>query len=189
MAGVAGPLFLAQSRWKAARFLAGLAVGGAVGGLLLAIPVYLVGLLAGALPLRVRFVLLTVVCVAFGVADLRDRTPHIWRQVPQAFVRSLSPGLLGLVWGFDLGLLVTTQKTTSLIWVAGAAVLLLRPDLAAVTLVSVATVAIAAVTVNTLTRVLPRERNIMTWLRYLRWISGTLLLALPAMLLATGSGW
>ena len=185
MAGVAGPLY-ARARWKTARFLGGLALGGAVGGLILALPVYLLGTVAGYLPLWLRLVLLAVVCVALGVADLRDRTPHVWRQVPQAFVRTLPPGLLGLVWGFDLGLLVTTQKTTSLIWVAGAAVLLVRPDLSALVLVSIATVAIAAVTVNTVTGLLPPERNVMAWLRYVRWASGALLLVLPVTLLVTG---
>src|SRR3954447_5638686 len=150
MAGVAGPM-LHRARARGTRFLAGLALGGAAGGLVLSVPVYLLGVLAGFLPLGVRVGLLVTACAIFGVADLVGRTPHVWRQVPQAFVRSLPPGRLGLIWGFDLGLLVTTQKTTSLIWVAGTAVVLLRPDMAAVTLAAIATVAAAAITANALT--------------------------------------
>jgi hypothetical protein len=181
MAGVAGPM-LHRTRSRGARFLAGLALGGAIGGLVLSVPVYLLGVLTGAFPAGVRAGLLVVACMVFGIADLRGRTPHVWRQVPQAYVRSLPPGRLGLVWGFDLGLLVTTQKTTSLIWVAGAAVVLLRPDMAAVTLAAIATVAAAAITANALTGLLPRGREALTWSRPARWVSGGLILAMPALL-------
>jgi hypothetical protein len=182
MAGVAGPM-MHRTRSRGARFLAGLTVGGAVGGLALSLPVYLLGMLASVLPSGVRAGLLAAACIGFGLADLRGRTPHVWRQVPQAFVRSLPPGRLGLVWGFDLGLLVTTQKTTSLIWVAGAAVVLLRPDLAAAALAAIATVAAAAITVNTLTGLLPQGREALTWSRPARWVSGAVILAMPALLL------
>jgi hypothetical protein len=181
MAGVAGPM-LHRTRSRGARFLAGLALGGAIGGLVLSVPVYLLGVLTGAFPAGVRAGLLVVACMVFGIADLRGRTPHVWRQVPQAYVRSLPPGRLGLVWGFDLGLLVTTQKTTSLIWVAGAAVVLLRPDMAAVTLAAIATVAAAAITANALTGLLPQGREALTWSRPARWVSGGLILAMPALL-------
>jgi hypothetical protein len=71
--------------------------------------------------------MLVVLVLMLGVADLLNRTPHVWRQVPQRFARELNdyPGRLGFVWAVDLGLIVTTQKTTSLLWIglAGAIVL------------------------------------------------------------------
>jgi hypothetical protein len=142
MTGVAGPL-LRNPRLRAGgiRFLAGLTIGGAAGGAVLAVPVYLLGRLLGPLPAWVRLTLLVAVCVVLAVADFAQRTPHVWRQVPQALVNKLSPGSLGLVWGFDLGLLFTTQKTTSLVWVTLAALVLLEPGLAAVVLIGVSIVA------------------------------------------------
>jgi hypothetical protein len=45
------------------------------------------------------------------------------------------PGRLGFIWAFDLGLLVTTQKTTSLLWIGLAgAVLLGTPGTVVLTL-------------------------------------------------------
>ena len=115
MAGVAGPM-MRRTRAGAARFLAGLTVGGIAGGLVLSLPVYLLGsALTSVMPLTGRVLLLAAICAVLAWADLRHRTPHVWRQVPQGLVRTLPPGSLGVVWGFDLGLLFTTQKTTSLI--------------------------------------------------------------------------
>src|SRR5690349_11355959 len=100
MAGVASPM-MRHAHAKAARFLAGLTVGSALGGLVLALPVYLLGTLAGLMPAGVRVGLLLAACAGFGLADVAGRTPHVWRQVPQRFVRTLKPGTLGVVWGFD----------------------------------------------------------------------------------------
>src|SRR5262245_31420094 len=116
MAGVAGPM-LRQSRRAGARLLAGLAIGGALGGLALAAALFLAGRLLGAvMPGTLRLLLLAVAAAAFGLADLADRTPHVSRQVPKVLLGRLPAGTLGLVWGFDLGLLFTTQKTVSLLW-------------------------------------------------------------------------
>src|SRR5262245_38308325 len=131
MAGVAGPM-LHYKRWHGARFLVALAVGGMLAGLVLSVPVYLVGeLLDRLVPLPVRLLALAVLGAALALADLRNRTPHIWRQVPQRLANRLPPGTLGLVWGFDLGLLFTTQKTVSLLWLSIGALLLLHPAAAA----------------------------------------------------------
>jgi len=112
----------------AARFLTGLVIGEVLGGLVLAAVVLLVGsLLHAVLPLAVRLVAVAVAAVVFGVADWRGRTPHTYRQVPRQLVNKLTPGTLGLVWGFDLGLLFTTQKVVSLLWMSLAAVLLIDP--------------------------------------------------------------
>jgi hypothetical protein len=131
MAGVAGPM-LASDRRAALRFLAGLLVGETAAGVLLAIPAYLFSEAARALiPLAGRLWALAAVCAVFAMADLANRTPRLPRQVPQALIYRLPPGTLGVAWGFDLGLLFTTRKTVSLIWVAIAAGVLLDPALAA----------------------------------------------------------
>jgi hypothetical protein len=108
------------------RFIAGFGGGLAAGTAVLAGPLLLLVAAAGALPEPVRLASQVVLVVGFGVADLLNRTPHVWRQVPQRFARELNqqPGRLGLVWAFDLGLLVTTQKTTSLLWIGLAGAIL-----------------------------------------------------------------
>jgi hypothetical protein len=147
MAGVASPM-LRRTRSAGSRFLVGLVVGGVAAGIILSVPAYLVGTIVHEfVPERWRLVVLAGLLAGLGVADLLRRTPHVWRQVPQRLVWTLPPGTLGLAWGFDLGLLFTTQKTTSLVWVAMAAVVLLGPSLSAVVLVSIAVVASLAIAV------------------------------------------
>jgi hypothetical protein len=116
---------------------------------LMATMLYLLGTFVSLVaPLIVREVATAVVVVALGVADLRNRTPHIWRQVPQRFVRSLPPGQLGLVWGFDLALLFTTQKSTSLTWVVLAATGLLYPADSWFVLLGMTTIGVLTVTIR-----------------------------------------
>jgi hypothetical protein len=182
MAGVAGPM-LRRSPAHGARFLGGLAAGGAAGGAVLAVPVYLIGRLLGPLPLSVRVFGLVLVGLVLAVADLRQRTPHVWRQVPQSLWSRLSPGSLGLTWGFDLGLLFTTQKTTSLIWMALAALVLLQPSLAGVALIGISVLAVLAVAIASVgggaeRRVDPKWST--KWVTHVRWGSGALLLVATA---------
>src|SRR5690242_6329534 len=102
MAGVAGPL-LRRDRGAGVRFLVGLTAGGIISGLLISLVVLLVGALVRAVvPVHPRMLLLAFVCVALGLADLLDRTPHPWRQVPQSMIHQMSPGLRGIAWGVDL---------------------------------------------------------------------------------------
>jgi hypothetical protein len=76
-----------------------------------------VGALAYSLvPESSRLIATAAGLAALGTLDLANRTPHVWRQVPQRLVRQLTPGTLGVMWGADLGTLISTQKTTSLIW-------------------------------------------------------------------------
>jgi hypothetical protein len=183
MAGVAGPM-LQRSRVRTAHFLTGLAVGGVSAGLVLTIPVYLAGQLAGRLlPVPARAGLVVGLSLVFGLADLFGRTPHVWRQVPQQFVRMLPPGILGLTWGFDLGLLVTTQKTSSLLWLSIAAVALLDPALAPAALVGFSLVATAAVVILSVTawKVVGEGKLGWAWIRRTRRVTG-------ATMLATGLG-
>jgi hypothetical protein len=148
MAGVAGPM-LRRSKAQGARFLGGLMFGEFVSSALVATMLYILGTLVSLVaPLPVREVATAIVVMALGVADLRNRTPHIWRQVPQQFVRSLPPGRLGLVWGFDLALLFTTQKSTSLTWVVLAATGLLYPADSWFVLLSMTTIGVLTITVR-----------------------------------------
>ena len=183
MAGVAGPM-LRRRRSAAVRFLSGLAVGGVAAGLLLAVPVYLLGAAVGGLPQAARLAALVAVCGLFAAADLASRTPHVWRQVPQRLQDVLPPGTLGVVWGFDLGLLVTTQKTTSLLWVMLAALVLLDPGsspaaLAAAAAVAALVVAVAAVRFDPLAD--STGERARRWFRMARRASGVMLVAIFAL--------
>ncbi len=181
MAGVAGPM-LRRDRAHGIRFLAGLAVGGTAAGAVLAVLAYIAGSAVQAiLPMSVRLWSLAAVSAGFGLADLANRTPHVWRQVPQRFVHRLSPGMLGLTWGFDLGLLVTTQKVASLIWVSVTAVVLLEPTAAAGVLVGVALIASVVVTAWSMserTSDLLVSRKEHQWVTIIRRVSGVALLIL-----------
>lgn len=127
MAGVAGPM-LGRSRLNFTRFILGLALGNVVAAFLVALLLVAIGQgLAHLVPAAWRLVLACVIVAGFGIADLANRTPHVWRQVPRHFIKQLQPGILGIVWGADLGLLVTTQKTTSLLWAALAAITVVQP--------------------------------------------------------------
>jgi hypothetical protein len=181
MAGVAGPM-LRRDRFGAVRMLAGLLAGSVAAGVLLALPTYLLGtLMHEALPERVRLVLLAAVCGVLGLADLTARTPHVWRQVPQRLMDVLPPGSLGTAWGFDLGLLFTTQKTTSLIWVALASLVLLAPAASGPLLAGVAALA-ALVVVGASIRYQPfadsTGERARRWFRQARRASGVVILML-----------
>ncbi|MBE1561952.1 hypothetical protein [Nonomuraea africana] len=182
---------LRRDRAHGVRFLVGLAVGGTLAGAVLAVLAYLVGSAVQAiLPMTVRLWLLALASAAFGLADLANRTPHVWRQVPQRFVHRLTPGVLGLVWGFDLGLLVTTQKVASLIWVSVTAVVLLEPTAAAGVLVGIALIASVVVTAWSMserTSDLLVSRKEHQWVTIIRRASGLALLILA--LLAAIQAW
>jgi hypothetical protein len=150
MTGVASPLFK-RSIWQGARFLGGLAAGSLAAALVLSVLVYLIGTLVDSvLLLRARLLMVSVVAVGLGAADLMHRTPHARRQVPQGLVRILPSGTLGVVWGFDLGLLFSTQKTTSLIWVAIVAALMIAPSSAVIIFVCIGLTFVALIAIGTL---------------------------------------
>jgi hypothetical protein len=181
MAGVAGPM-LRYDRPGAVRFLFGLLIGGLAGSAVLAVPVYVLGRLAELLLAeQVRWVMFGAAVAVAGAADLALRTPHVQRQVPQALVRSMKPGALGLVWGVDLAMLFTTQKTTSLLWAALAGLVLVAPGYAPAVLTAswaAAWLAIAFLSVRRPT-LIPIGEERLTWqdlVRILRRVSGTVLL-------------
>jgi hypothetical protein len=150
MAGVAGPL-MRRSRPMAARFLLGLTAGHLIVGVLLSFAVFGLGLLiTSVVPSAIRMTILVLVTVALAMADALNRTPHTSRQVPVRLYGQLSPGFLGFSWGFDLGLLITTNKTNSLIWVALAGTLLTAPFAAPLLMIEVALLSSAAIFVRSL---------------------------------------
>ncbi|WP_344314420.1 hypothetical protein [Fodinicola feengrottensis] len=97
------------------------------------------------LPPLVRQIAAGVVLVGFAVADLAAKTPHIWRQVPVQYLKTMPPGKLGVVWGFDLSLLFTTQKSTSLTWAALTGLVLLAPSASWLTLCGMTTVGVLTI--------------------------------------------
>jgi hypothetical protein len=148
MAGVAGPM-LQRDKAQGSRFLLGLLIGGLAASAAIAVLVYGAGTpISNLVPQRYRAVLAALIIAGFGVADLAGRTPHVWRQVPQRLVRTLPPGRLGLVWGFDLSLLFTTQKTTSVAWAALTGLLLLAPSAAVPALLAMTLAGIGALAVR-----------------------------------------
>jgi hypothetical protein len=180
MAGVAGPM-LRTRRGAGTRLLAGLLAGELAAGAVLAGPAFLLGTaLRDALPLQARLCAIAALCMLFAVADLANRTPQVQRQVPESLIWRLSPGTLGLAWGFDLGLLVTTQKAVSLIWAAITATVLLSPAAAAIVVIATPVIAGLTVIVHSLAR-RPGGYRLASWghrLRLARRGSGAVLAAL-----------
>ncbi len=150
MAGVAGPM-LRRSGQQGTRFLLGLLMGGLLASALLASLLFGLGsALDQTLSSTTRTGVAGCALFVFGLLDAANRTPHIWRQVPQALVRVLPPWRLGAVWGFDLSLLFTTQKTTSLTWAAVVGTMVVARweawvVMIGMTIISVATIALRSV--------------------------------------------
>ncbi|HEY8472612.1 MAG TPA: hypothetical protein VIL37_08245 [Natronosporangium sp.] len=175
------------------RFIAGFGAGFLVSTAILAGPLLLLSAAVRPIPEPVRIGVLAVAVVALAIADLRDRTPHVWRQVPQRFARELGqqPGRLGLIWAIDLGLLVTTQKTTSLLWIALAgAVLLGDPATVLLTLVALAVpywlgTAVLVLTGDRLLDEPDRLARMSGWTRAVRRFAGLAGLGLAASLVVT----
>jgi hypothetical protein len=182
---------LGRSKFQGARFLTGLLAGQLVASTLMATLVYSLGKLAAlVVPRSGREILTVAVVLAFGLADLLNRTPHIWRQVPQAYVRTLAPGRLGVVWGFDLALLFTTQKSTSLTWVTLSGLVLLFPSASWLTLLSMTVIGVLAIVIRSVMSTLrppalwgDRSRP---WFRIMRRTAGVALLGF-GMIIAVGS--
>jgi hypothetical protein len=141
MVGVSNPIMRRDHR-EGWRFLAGFAAGLTVATAMLTGPLLLLAAAARLAPQPVRAGVLVALVVGLAVADLANRTPHVWRQVPQRFARELNdqPGRLGFIWAVDLGLLVTTQKTTSLLWIGLAGAILSGSPTAVVLTLALASV-------------------------------------------------
>ena len=172
---------------RAAQFLLGLTGGALVAAVVVGLAVYGVGVPLSLLASRsVRTIALVILICGLAAADLLDRTPHVWRQVPQVLIRrGLPDGLLGLVWGVDMGLLFTTQKVVSLLWGALAAALLLDPMAGFTMMLTAAALSSTSIMLWTLgggrgiTRYGTRQER--KWSRHMRTVSGLILLAMAAM--------
>jgi len=191
MVGVSGPL-LADSSREGTRFLIALTVAGAAGSAVLAtVGVALSLAVQSVLPLGARLAMLVGWAVLLGVADLANRTPQWFRQVPQRLVRELKPGLLGTVWGFDLGLIVTTKKVTSLAWLAIGGVILLRPALVPACVIGIGLATSLSITLWSLrvrydTQCLVKRQR--DWMARARVLSGSGLLLVAALVAGQAVG-
>lgn len=125
MVGVAAPM-TRRNRQSGMLFIAFLASGYLLSAAIVALTL---SLLADAVARSGLSEFAPIVAVGLalmvGVADATGRTLEWRRQVPERLVNRLSPHLLGVTWGLDLGAIITTRKTTGLIWFAmfGAAAL------------------------------------------------------------------
>lgn len=190
MAGVAGPM-LKRSKPQGARFLAGLWIGGVVASALLATIVFAVGsVTVWLIPPLVRQIAAGVLLVLFAVLDLAARTPHIWRQVPVQYLKTLPPGRLGLAWGFDLSLLFTTQKSTSLTWVALTGLVLLAPGASWLTLCGMTTVSVLMIVWRSIVFQLRGPAKLgdfrQSWFHWMRRASGLALVGVAAYVMLGG---
>ncbi len=191
MVGVSGPL-LADSRSEGSRFLVALTVAGLAGSATLAMVAVAVSLAVHAvLPFGARLAMLVIWAVLLGVADLANRTPQLWRQVPQRLVRELKPGMLGMFWGFDLGLIVTTKKVTSLGWLAIGGMILVRPTLVPVCVVAIGlttslSVALWSARIRNDTQCLLKRRR--DWMTRTRMLSGTGMLMVATLVVGVAVG-
>ncbi len=192
MVGVSSPMFLYR-RGDAARFFVGHFIGLALAATGLALVLYPIAQgLAAAATLATRTLLAGVLCVTLGLFDVLDKTPQSWRQTPQRYVRTLRPLGLGFVYGIDVGLLVSTQKVTSLLWAAIVGVTLVSPELLLAVLYGV--VAVLGLSVFTQAAFLsPLEWSgvcglgVMRAVRIVRLVSGSLLITCAGWLLIARS--
>ncbi|MEU8251357.1 hypothetical protein [Nonomuraea sp. NPDC048916] len=187
MVGVAGPLSR-RSPGAARRFIAGYSLGLLVGGTVIALFAAAVAEgLGSALPIRWRELAAGALLVGVGVADVLNRTPHVMRQVPQDYARALEPGWRGLIWGVDLGLLFTTQKTTSLIWGALVATMFLNPSAAPVFLVGMVVASVVGTALGTALNHVPGRAFLSgerMFIRTVRILSGIVLICLGLLQIA-----
>jgi hypothetical protein len=189
MVGVSGPM-LAGSAAAGTRFLLGLTAGSLGGSAVLASAGVVAGLSLAHVGLTFGFRrgALVALAAALGIADMANRTPQIWRQVPQRLVRELPPGVLGAVWGFDLGLVVTTKKVTSLWWLAIIGLILVKPWLLVVAVPAgafVTALSISSWSLQVKDNTLCLRKRQRAWITQLRMTSGVLILATAILFYAT----
>lgn len=167
------------------QILLGLWVGGMVSSMLMASVAFGLGsLLSWVLPTIVRQIVVALFLVGFAVADVINKTPHIWRQVPVGYLHTMPPGRLGVVWGFDLSLLFTTQKATSLSWAALIGTVLLAPEASWLVLCAMTTVGVLVIAARTIWFLLTKpsmhgDRS-RPWFRVMRRTAGIALVVAAA---------
>lgn len=123
MVGVSNPSIDSGRAW---RFLTGILLGHLFAALALMLLLFPLNEIVDFIPLPARRTVAAMATIMLGVADLVDRTPHVWRQVPQRlYLQGLGPALLGVTYGLDMGTHVSTQKVSSLPWVTLSVAVLL----------------------------------------------------------------
>jgi len=180
MVGVASPLFRVRG---AIKFHAGFALGNLSSALFLSALLIPVSLVVASIALPIRAAVVTAIIVVCAILDSLDRTPQRRRQVPQRFgLQGLPYGHLGFVYGVDVGLHATTQRTSSLGWVAiGASVIFGPPGVVAATLLTAAaihsltTVLLSAFDQRTITQLQFWGWSTRTWIRATHLVSVTVL--------------
>jgi hypothetical protein len=192
MAGVSGPML--RDRRGGIRFLGGLGAGELAGGLVVGLVTYLLGTMIAAITTQsVRLGIVGVLGVLLAAADVAGKTPQARRQVPQRLVQSgLSPAALGVTYGFDLGLLVTTRKAASLGWFALAAVTLLKPAFAPVLVIVMAATTVLVIAIWSFAAGRNPGGRLQNawwkghrgWLRMVRALSATAILTVTALVAA-----
>jgi len=116
MVGVSRPLAKAEGHRRSVFFI-GYTVGALLSALFLGLVIFSLGsALEVLVPRSARLSAFAVTLALLGTLDLFGRTPQIVRQTPQYLAGRMPPGWLGFVYGGDIGLHFTTQKTTSLLW-------------------------------------------------------------------------
>ncbi len=117
MVGVASPMLI-RSPWQGLRFVLALTAGTFLAAAVVASVVSILSMALSPVGTEGQRTWAAAIVVAvLGILDVLGKTPHVHRQTPKPLYGVLrSKSLLGLVWGFDIGLLVTTIKKTSLLW-------------------------------------------------------------------------
>lgn len=191
MVGVANSLFQNHRR-DGVRFVTGYAAGSLASGVGVGVVLWTIGtMVANVVPWGVRSAVLGLALIPLGALDLTGRTPSKVRQTPQRFARQLGPTPLGLVYGLDLGSVVSTFKVTSMIWAALAGAMLVSVEdthmvVVALTLPQLVSLGLA------LTRRGPDDplflqSRLVALVKLMRVSSSVLLIGLGGMLLSNGT--
>jgi hypothetical protein len=116
MVGVTSPVFRNRRFNEGRRLVAGYVLGTGLASMLIALAIIVLSVgVEEILPMRGRYYSLGGALVVLLVLDASGRVIFLNRQTPQR-IRLLPPFARGMIWGLDIGLLVTTIKVTSLVW-------------------------------------------------------------------------
>lgn len=190
MVGVAGPMFR-RSRIEGMRFLAGFTLGQLMSALFLSVAIIAIGMVvAYVFPWQFRITLFAAGAVLLALADKTGRTPQVSRQVPVDLYHRLESGRLGFAWGADVGLLFTTQKTSSMPWLGLLAATMLVPTAALPMLMSLALASAASLLVGVIRwdrKSHENAKQYFTRLKLLRFSSAALIPAFCLLLLVSAA--
>jgi len=186
MVGVAGPMFR-RSRNEGIRFLVGFTLGQLTSALFLAVAIIAIGMVVVyVLPWQFRITLFAAGAALLALADKTGRTPQVSRQVPVDLYHRLEPGRLGFAWGVDVGLIFTTQKTSSMPWLGLLAAITLLPLGSLPMLMSLALASAMSLFIGVIgwdRKLYPNAKQYFTRLRLMRFTSAALIPSFGLLLL------